>query len=126
MELKESQLEIAMKRFDVAVANLEQKYCGECIREKTCEKSGLCRTAVEKANYESLEYKSVLEETEREYDSIPQIHSDRFLFDVSRCIRIISEMNNGDTGIWGIVQQMYVRFKLVRGLKTHGFTNKEY
>lgn len=113
-------LEQRADEFHQATERLQQSYCGKgCNKPDNCNKSGICRTSVEQANLASLRYKGVLEEIEQESGAIPYEYAEKFEIDVSKCIGLISKMNQGNSGIWGFVQQMDVRREIIRDLKKH-------
>lgn len=112
--IKLTRLEFALREFDSATTGLEKAYCGDdCKTKEKCEKSTICRTAIEKANLECIRYHYILDEIEKEYGGVPKEQAEKYISDVNRCLGIINRMNNGDSGIWGFAQQMAIRRDLV-------------
>lgn len=114
MRQEDSRLGRIASEFDEVTERLERTYCKEgCHKEESCEKAGICRTAVEQANLVSLRYKGVLEQVEELTGAIPKEYAERFIHDISRCIKIIYSLNKGGNFVDGFVQQMIVRMDIV-------------
>jgi len=115
---KESKLAIAAREFGRATNNLRTIQCGKCVEEPRCEIAGLCTQAVKIVDLESVRYIGALEAHNKKQEEIPYRDIQQFQYDTRVCIKQISNMNKGDSGIWGFVQRLYTRIKLADELKT--------